>query len=98
MSLVALGCVGAAFGASTSTYPVTIAGYYGIARVPAIYGRVSIGYGVAGLTAPYLAGKLHDLAGDYRLALAIAAIVGLGSLVPAALLPRVGSETARIAR
>lgn len=87
MSLAALACVGAAFGASTSTYPVTLAGYYGVARVPAIYGRISIGYGFAGLTAPYLAGRLHDLAGDYRLALLIAAIVGLASIAPILLLP-----------
>jgi OFA family oxalate/formate antiporter-like MFS transporter len=97
-SLAALACVGAAFGASTSTYPVTIAGYYGVARVPAIYGRVSIGYGVAGLTAPYLAGRLHDLAGDYRLALSIAAVVGLASLLPALILPPVTSREATVAR
>jgi len=88
LSLVALGAVGAAFGASTSTYPVTIARYYGVGRVPMIYGRVSIGYGVAGLAAPYIAGRLHDLTGDYRVALLGAGIVALASLLPALALPR----------
>lgn len=88
LSLVALACVGAAFGASTSIYPVTIGGYYGLGRVAVIYGRVSIAYGVSGLAAPYIAGLLHDVAGDYRLALVGAGLVALASLVPALLLPR----------
>jgi predicted MFS family arabinose efflux permease len=92
LSLAALACVGAAFGASTSTYPVTIGGYYGLGRVAVIYGRVSIAYGVAGLAAPYIAGRLHDVAGDYRLALLGGGIVALASLIPAILLPRSGAS------
>lgn len=87
MSLFALVCVGAAFGGSTSCYPVTLASYYGVARVPAIYGRVSTAYGIAGLAAPYVAGALHDLKGDYALAVLIAAIVGLAGVVANAALP-----------
>jgi len=94
MSLVALACVGAAFGATTSCYPVTIARYYDAARMPAIYGRISLAYGVAGLTAPYLAGALHDLRGDYALAVLIAAAVGLASLAVNATLPRLPSGAA----
>jgi MFS family permease len=94
LSLAALACVGAAFGASTSTYPVAIGGYYGLGRVAVIYGRVSIAYGVAGLAAPYIAGRLHDVAGDYRLALLGGGIVALASLIPAILLPRSGASVA----
>lgn len=88
LSLVALACVGAAFGSSTSIYPVTIGGYYGLGRVAVIYGRVSVAYGVSGLVAPYIAGLLHDVAGNYRLALLGAGIIALTSLIPAILLPR----------
>lgn len=88
VSLLALACLGVAFGAGTSCYPVTLASYYGVARVPAIYGRVCTAYGVAGLAAPFIAGALHDLKGDYALAILIAAIVGVAGLLATLALPR----------
>jgi MFS family permease len=88
MSLITLACVGAAFGAGTSCYPVTLVSYYGLARMPAIYGRVCTSYGVAGLAAPFIAGALHDLGGNYDLAVLLAAIVGVAGLVANAALPR----------
>ncbi|MGD9538212.1 MAG: hypothetical protein AB7P52_12355 [Alphaproteobacteria bacterium] len=88
MSLVALACVGAAFGAGTSCYPVTLVSYYGLPRMPAIFGRVCTGYGPAGLAAPFIAGRLHDMQGNYDLAVLIAAIVGVAGLLANAALPR----------
>lgn len=88
ISLLMLACLGVAFGAGTSCYPVTLASYYGVARVPAIYGRVCTAYGVAGLAAPFIAGALHDLNGDYTLAILIAAIVGVVGLIATLALPR----------
>lgn len=88
ISLLVLAILGAAFGAGTSCYPVTIASHYGSIRVPAILGRVCTAYGVAGLAAPYIAGALHDLNGEYALAILIAAIVGVVGLVATLALPR----------
>ncbi len=88
ISLLVLGVLGAAFGAGTSCYPVTLARHYNLARVPAILGRVCTAYGVAGLAAPYIAGALHDLDGNYELAILIAAIVGVVGLVATLALPR----------
>jgi len=48
VSLAALACVGAAFGAGTSCYPVTLARFYGQARMPTMFGRLCTAYGVAG--------------------------------------------------
>lgn len=88
ISLLTLACLGVAFGAGTSCYPVTLASHYGVARVPAILGRVCTAYGVAGLAAPFIAGALHDLNGNYALAILIAAIVGMVGLIATLALPR----------
>jgi MFS family permease len=88
ISLITLTCLGVAFGAGTSCYPVTLAHHYGVARVPAILGRVCTAYGVAGLAAPFIAGALHDLNGNYTLAILIAAIVGVVGLLATLALPR----------
>ncbi len=88
VSLLVLAVLGVGFGAGTSCYPVTIASHYGLARVPAILGRVCTAYGVAGLAAPYIAGALHDLNGNYELAILIAAIVGVVGLLATLALPR----------
>lgn len=88
LSLVMLASVGAAFGAGTTCYPITLAGYFGVARVPAIYGRVCTAYGVAGLAAPFIAGALHDLQGNYDLAILIGAIVALAGFAATLALPR----------
>ena len=45
-----------------------------------IYGRVFTAWGAAGLLGPWLAGVLFDLSGDYRIALLVAAAIGLGSV------------------
>ena len=88
ISLLTLACVGAAFGAGTTGYPVTLASFYDMARLPTVYGRVCTAYGVAGLVAPPIAGALHDLKGDYALAVLIAALVGLVGLLATLALPR----------
>ncbi|PPR22468.1 MAG: putative MFS-type transporter YhjX [Alphaproteobacteria bacterium MarineAlpha10_Bin1] len=75
MSLVALALVGGAFGASSSAYPVTVTGYYGVAALPRIYGRLSSSYGLAGLLGPFAAGVLYDWEGGYNVAILIAGIL-----------------------
>ncbi len=77
--LFGLGVTGFAYGAIISIYPAAIATHFGAVEGIRIYGKVFIAWGIAGFVGPWLAGSLYDLNGDYRLALIIASIAGLGS-------------------
>ena len=77
--LFGLGVTGFAYGAIISIYPAAIATHFGAVEGVQIYGKVFIAWGIAGFVGPWLAGSLYDLNGDYRLALIIASIAGLGS-------------------
>jgi OFA family oxalate/formate antiporter-like MFS transporter len=77
--LFGLGVTGFAYGAIISIYPAAIATRFGAVEGVRIYGKVFIAWGIAGFIGPWLAGSLYDLNGDYRLALIIASIAGLGS-------------------
>ncbi len=83
VSLIALAVVGGAFGASASAYPVTVAGYYGVANLPRVYGRMSTAYGLAGLLGPLAAGLLYVWQGGYDYAILIAgvlAVIGIANM------------------
>jgi OFA family oxalate/formate antiporter-like MFS transporter len=82
--LALLGVVGFAYGSIIAIYPVAIAGSFGEHGAKA-YGRVFIAWGLAGLAAPWCAGVIFDLRGDYGLAMLIAALVALLSAVCAGL-------------
>ena len=82
--LALLGVVGFAYGSIIAIYPVAIAGSFG-ERGAKAYGRVFIAWGFAGLAAPWCAGVIFDLRGDYGLAMLIAALVALLSAVCAGL-------------
>ena len=77
--LFGLGVTGITYGAIISIYPAAIATHFGAVEGVRIYGKVFIAWGIAGFVGPWLAGSLYDLNGDYRLALIIASIAGLGS-------------------
>ncbi|MGY8834241.1 MAG: MFS transporter [Pseudomonadales bacterium] len=77
--LFGIGVTGFAYGAIISIYPAAIATHFGAVEGVRIYGKVFIAWGIAGFVGPWLAGSLYDLNGDYRLALIIASIAGLGS-------------------
>lgn len=77
--LFGLGVTGFTYGAIISIYPAAIATHFGAVEGVRIYGKVFIAWGIAGFVGPWLAGSLYDLNGDYRLALIIASIAGLGS-------------------
>ena len=77
--LFGLGVTGFTYGAIISIYPAAIATHFGAVEGIRIYGKVFIAWGFAGFVGPWLAGSLYDLNGDYRLALIIASIAGLGS-------------------
>ena len=83
-TLFLLGVTGFSYGAIIAIYPVVISNYFG-ERGPRAYGRVFIAWGVAGLLAPWSAGAIYDLRGDYQLAMVAAALVALVSAICAGL-------------
>jgi OFA family oxalate/formate antiporter-like MFS transporter len=83
-TLSLLGIVGFGYGAIIAIYPVAISNYFD-ASGPRAYGRVFLAWGFAGLLAPWSAGMVYDLRGDYRLAMVIAAIVAVLSAICAGL-------------
>ncbi len=91
-SLIALAVVGGAFGASSSAYPITVAGYYGVAALPRIYGRMATAFGISGLAGPLAAGVLYDWQGDYNIAILIAGILACAGVATLWLLPRMKAK------
>lgn len=78
MVLLAAGAVGIVFGGTASLMPVLIAEQFGAARVGEIYGKLMLAYGLAGLIAPSLSGRIFASTGGYGGALALA--IGLALL------------------
>lgn len=74
--IIALCLIGFGYGAIIAVYPVAIARRFGFAG-PRVYGRVFISWGVAGLSAPWLAGWIFDGFSDYTAALLLAACVAV---------------------
>jgi len=77
LTLSALAIVGFSYGAVIALYPAVVNRYAGDIRGPALYGRVFTAWGFAGLAAPWLAGALFDVSGDYRIALGVAAVLSV---------------------
>ena len=80
---IVLALIGFAYGSMASGYPAATVQYYGPANLGRVYGRLFSAWGVAGLTAPLIAGYLFDVTGTYTLALAVAAgaaVLGLVAL------------------
>ena len=78
-----VGC-GLTYGLNAVALPVLVARLYGANNMGKIYGRVFTAWGVGGIFAPWLAGRLFDVTGGYAAALlvssaslAVAGLVGL---------------------
>ena len=82
VALLALGVVGACYGATITLWPAVVAKRYG-ADGPRIYGQVFTGWGVAGLIGPWLAGGLFDVTGGYGTALFVAAVLAMIAAITA---------------
>lgn len=67
--------VGFTYGGIIAAYPATIAKVFGAKSSPQIYGRVFTAWGLAGLVAPWLAGKFFAVTGNYSTALWVAAVL-----------------------
>lgn len=91
-ALAGLVMTGFCYGAIISAYPVTVAVYFGLVQSSSVYGRVFTAWGLAGLTAPWLAGTLYDHTGGYAMALKIAGVAALASAIAAYNLPKVEPE------
>jgi OFA family oxalate/formate antiporter-like MFS transporter len=74
--VILLSLVGFSYGSLIAVYPVAISNYFS-ARGPQVYGRVFIAWGFAGLAAPWSAGLIYDLRGDYELAMLLAAAIAI---------------------
>lgn len=79
--LFGLALVGFAYGGIISVYPAAVSYLFGDSAGVRIYGRVFTAWGTAGLFAPWFAGFLFEWFGNYRIALGVAAALGLVSMV-----------------
>ncbi len=87
--MACLGAVGFCYGAIISIYPSMIAKLFGMDVGPRVYGRIFTAWGLAGLSAPWLAGFLFDLNGSYSLALMVAALFSAISAATALMFSRI---------
>ena len=78
-TLLALGLVGFSYGGIIAAYPAAIARRFPGDAGPRVYGRVFTAWGVAGLTAPWVAGAIFDATGGYGSALWLASALSLGA-------------------
>ena len=100
VGLAAIAAVGMSFGVLASAHPVTIAGYYGAAALPRVFGRISIAYGLGGLLGPFSAGVIYDADQHYGTAvILIAALAFMGAVFYAGLprRERLGTSARRTA-
>jgi len=72
-AIMLLALIGFSYGSIIAVYPYAVAVYYGDVAGPKIYGQVFTAWGFAGLTGPWVAGKLFDISQQYALPLIIAA-------------------------
>jgi OFA family oxalate/formate antiporter-like MFS transporter len=57
---------GLCYGTIFTLFPATTADYYGVRNLGVNYGLMFTAFGVAGVTGPYLAGKIRDVSGSYH--------------------------------
>ena len=86
--LAATGAVGVSFGVLASAHPITIAGYYGAAALPRVFGRIALAYGLGGLLGPFTAGAIYDAEQHYGSAVILIAVLAFAGALSYAGLPR----------
>ena len=86
LTFAALVSCGLTYGLNAVALPVLVS-LYGSARMGRVYGRVFTAWGVGGLLAPWLAGRLFDMTGGYGAALLVSALSLLISGLSALLIP-----------
>jgi OFA family oxalate/formate antiporter-like MFS transporter len=86
-TICGLAFIGFAYGATIVAYPAAVSSLFGVVFGVRVYGQIFTAWGIAGLLAPWFAGILFERFGDYKVALALAAAIGLASLVTARFFP-----------
>jgi OFA family oxalate/formate antiporter-like MFS transporter len=85
--------VGFGFGACFVVYAALTANRYGAHHVGNIYPLIFLGYGVAGISGPMLAGWLRDATGGYGASALLTVAVLAAGMVVSALLLRAAKDT-----
>ena len=88
MGLAAIAAVGVAFGVLASAHPITVAGYYGTAALPRVFGRIALAYGLGGLLGPFSAGAIYDADQHYGTVVILIAVLAFVGAAFYAGLPR----------
>jgi OFA family oxalate/formate antiporter-like MFS transporter len=80
--VVAMAMIGVVLGGAASLMPVLIIEQFGAANLGAVYGRIMVGYGAAGLLAPWVTASLYNFGQNYRIAvLFTGALVTVGLIL-----------------
>lgn len=87
-ALILLILIGLGYGATIVLYPAITLFYFGPSQMARHYGQVFTAWGVAGLVAPWTAGRLYDLTGDYTSSCLVATGVALVAAVSTIIMPR----------
>ncbi len=87
---------GLCYGTIFTLFPATTADFYGVRNLGVNYGLVFTAFGVAGVTGPYIGGRIRDAYGAYTHAFTLCAVLLIVGAVMALTVrpPRVQSELA----
>ncbi len=88
---------GLCYGTIFTLFPATTADFYGVRNLGVNYGLMFTAFGVAGVTGPYIAGRIRDAFGSYHNAFTISAVMLLLGALLAFLLKAPAPEAAKLA-
>ena len=87
VAVAAIAMAGLSYGLQTGAYPSALAIYYGAENFGRMLGRLITAWGIAGLSAPIIAGAMFDASGSYTLAVGLAAAAAALALIISTRLP-----------
>lgn len=73
--MIAAAWIGFMFGGNFALFPAATRDFFGIKNYGANYALVFLGYGVAGIVGPILAGQVKDILGNYEMAFIICGVM-----------------------
>ena len=76
-AVTAVFVIGMGFGSTVSVFVMVLTETYGRERAGVLFGRLNIGYGMAGVMAPSITGWLYGLSDGYAAALGFGGLVGI---------------------